>query len=191
MMLEFYRQIFKTYSYEIFLKCLWCEPSCSMRTDGRTGGQREGQTDRHDEFKVCKSVHHHSFQTNQPTNPTIFQMYYLTFNRMYSSTCFERPHTHHQELNNYSSSLWFYRRSLVIAVLLFVVGPAGRPNQQHCYHHAPTVRPEAATAVVELLMMGVRTPETCRAVHTIKRQVINLRNCCIGCLICLRKTWRS
>jgi len=30
-----------------------------------------------------------------------------------------------------------------------------------CYHHAPTVKPEAATAVVELLMMGVRTPETC------------------------------
>jgi len=24
-----------------------------------------------------------------------------------------------------------------------------------------TVKPEAATAVVELLMMGVRTPETC------------------------------
>jgi len=27
--------------------------------------------------------------------------------------------------------------------------------------HAPTVKPEAATAVVELLKMGVRTPETC------------------------------
>ena len=53
---------------------------------------------------------------------------------------------------------------------------ADRPDhdQQHCYHHAPMVKPEAATAVVELLMMGVRTPET---VH--KRQVINLRNCCI------------
>jgi len=34
-------------------------------------------------------------------------------------------------------------------------------EQQHCYHHAPTVKPEAATAVVELLMIGVRTPETC------------------------------
>ena len=35
---------------------------------------------------------------------------------------------------------------------------AGRPDhkQQQCYHHAPTVKPEAATAVVELLMMGVR-----------------------------------
>jgi hypothetical protein len=57
-------------------------------------------------------------------------------------------------------------------------GRAVRPDhdQQHCYH-APTVKPEAATAVVELLMMGVRTLETCSAVH--KLQVINLRNCCI------------
>ena len=42
-------------------------------------------------------------------------------------------------------------------------GRAGRPehDQQHCCHHATTVKPEAVTAVVELLMMGVRTPETC------------------------------
>jgi hypothetical protein len=48
---------------------------------------------------------------------------------------------------------------VVIAVLLVVVGPAGWTDheQQHCYHHAPKVKPEAATAV-ELLMMGVRTP---------------------------------
>jgi hypothetical protein len=98
---------------------------------------------------------------------------------MYSSTCFGRPHAHHQELNNCSNSLWFNRWNVVIAVLLVVVGPAGRRDhdQPHCYHHAPTVKPEAATAVVELLMMGVRTPETCWAVH--KRQVINLRNYCI------------
>jgi hypothetical protein len=37
----------------------------------------------------------------------------------------------------------------------------GDHDQQHCYHHAPTVKPEAATAVVEFLMMGVRMPETC------------------------------
>jgi hypothetical protein len=41
-------------------------------------------------------------------------------------------------------------------------GRAGRPDhdQQHCYHHAITVNPEAVTAVVVLLMMGVRTAET-------------------------------
>ena len=80
------------------------------------------------------------------------QFYYLTF--IYSSTCFGRPQAHHQELNNCSSSLWFYLRSVV---------DARRPDndQQHCYHHAPKVKPEASTAVVELLMMGLRTPETC------------------------------
>ena len=49
-------------------------------------------------------------------------------------------------------------------------GRAGRPDhdQQHCYHQAPTVKPEAATAVVEFLMMVERTPITCWAVN--KRQ---------------------
>jgi len=42
---------------------------------------------------------------------------------------------------------------------------------------AAMIKPEAATAVVELLMMGVRTPETYWAVH--EHQVINLGNCCI------------
>jgi hypothetical protein len=78
---------------------------------------------------------------------------------MYSSTCFGCPHAHHQELNNCSTSLWFYRWRVVIAVLLIVVRPDH--EKQHCYHHAPRVKPEAATAFVELLMMGVRTPETC------------------------------
>jgi len=82
---------------------------------------------------------------------------------MYSSTCFEHPCTHHQEFNNCSSSVWFYRLNVVLAVLLVVVGPAGRPDndQQHCYHHAQMVKPEAASAFVELLMMGARMPETC------------------------------
>jgi len=44
---------------------------------------------------------------------------------MYGSTCFGRPHAHNQELNNCSSSLWFYHWSVVIVVLLVVVGPAG------------------------------------------------------------------
>jgi hypothetical protein len=44
---------------------------------------------------------------------------------------------------------------VVIAVLLFVVGPdRADHDQQHCYHHAPTVKPEAATAVVELFDDG-------------------------------------
>jgi hypothetical protein len=53
---------------------------------------------------------------------------------------------------------------VVVAVLLVVVEPTGADwlnhNQQHCYHHTLKVKPEAANAVVELLMIGVRTPET-------------------------------
>jgi hypothetical protein len=45
---------------------------------------------------------------------------------------------------------------VVIAVLLVVVGP-----DHYCCYHASKVKPEAATTVVDLLMMGVRTPETC------------------------------
>jgi len=81
---------------------------------------------------------------------------------MYGSTCFGRRHAHRQELNNCSSSLWFYRWSVVVGVLLVVVAPGRRPDhdQQHSSHHTPTVKPEASTAVVELLTMGVTTPET-------------------------------
>jgi hypothetical protein len=82
---------------------------------------------------------------------------------MYSSTSFECPHAHHQELNNCSSSLLFYRWSVVVAVLLVVVGTVNRPDhdQQHCYHHDPTLKPETATAIVELLTTDVSAPETC------------------------------
>ena len=74
-------------------------------------------------FKICKSVHHRTIQINHQPDAIIFQFIILTF--IYNSTCFGRPHAHHQELNNCSISLWFYVRSVVIAVLLVVVGPAG------------------------------------------------------------------
>jgi len=72
-----------------------------------------------------------------------------------------------------------------VVLLLVVVGPDH--DQQHCFHHAPTVKPEDATAVVELLMMGVRTLETYWAVHKGKRQVINLRNYCIWLIYLKRR----
>jgi hypothetical protein len=36
-------------------------------------------------------------------------------------------------------------------------GRADMPDhdQQHCYHHSPTVKPDAANSVAELLMMGI------------------------------------
>ena len=68
-------------------------------------------------------------------------------------------------------------------------GRAGRPtgrhdhDQQHCYQHDTKVKPEAATAVIELLMMGGRTPKTCWAVN--KRQDNKLDYCCIWLVIYL------
>jgi hypothetical protein len=119
-------------------------------------------------------------QINHQPDATISPVYCLTF--IYSSTCFGCPHAHHQDFNNCSSSLWFYRGGSSAVGR----GQAGYNrsdhNQQHCYHHAPKVKPETATAV-ELLMMGVRTPETCWAVN--KRQVINWRDCCIWLVIYL------
>jgi hypothetical protein len=49
-----------------------------------------------------------------------FQFIILAF--IYSSTCFGRSPAHHQELNDCSSSLWFYLRLVVIA---------GRPAHEH------------------------------------------------------------
>jgi len=58
---------------------------------------------------------------NQPDGATS-QVYYLSLK--YSSTCFRHPHAHHQGLQQLQQPL-VYRRSLVIAVLLIVVRPAG------------------------------------------------------------------
>ena len=48
------------------------------------------------------------------------------------------------------------------------------------------VKPEAATAVIELLMMGGKTPETYVAVN--ERQDNKLENCCIRLVIYLNCT---
>jgi len=100
---------------------------------------------------------------------------------IYSSTCFGRSPTHHQELNDCSSSLWVYLRIMVIAVLCSWSGRPARPRTQHGYHHDTKVKPEAAIAVVELLMTGGRTPETCSAVN--KRQDNKLKICCVWLVI--------
>ena len=56
-----------------------------------------------------------------------------------------------------------------------------QPRTQHDYHHDTKVEPEAATAVIELLMMGGKAPETCWAVNI--RQDNKLKNCCTWLVI--------
>ena len=114
-------------------------------------------------------------QINHQTDATIFYFIILTF--IYSSTCFGRFPVHHQEVNDCSSNLWFYVRIVVINVLCSWSGRPARPRTQHDCHHDTNIKPEAATAVIELLIMGGKTPKTCWAVN--KRQDNKLKNCCI------------
>jgi hypothetical protein len=104
-------------------------------------------------------VIHRTIQINHQTDAKIFQFINLPF--VYTSTYFGRFPAHLQELNDCSGSLWFYRGD---SRAVFVVGPSGRkarPQTQHDCHHDKKVKPEAATAVIEFLMMGGKTAETC------------------------------
>ena len=113
----------------------------------------------------------HLIQINHQPDETIFQFIILTF--VYSSTCFGRFPAHHQEPNDCLGSLWFYFLSWW-------------SQTQHDYHHDTKVKPEAATTVIGLLMMGGKTPETCWAVN--KRQDNKLKKCCIRLVISVNCT---
>jgi hypothetical protein len=65
-------------------------------------------------------------------------------------------------------------------------GLPARPRTLYDCHHDTKVKPEAATAVIELLMMGGKTPETCWALN--KRHDNKLENCYIWLVICLNFT---
>jgi hypothetical protein len=134
-------------------------------------------------FKVFNTVHHRTIQINHQSDATIFQFNIMTF--IYSSTCFGRFPAHHQELNDCSDRLWFYLRILVTVVLC---SWSARPRTQHDCHHDTKGKPEAATAVIELLMMGGKTPETCWVVN--KCQDNKLENCCIWLVIYLNCTMK-
>ena len=61
-----------------------------------------------------------------------------------------------------------------------------QPQTQHDCHPDTKVKPEAVTAVIELLMMCWKTSETCWYVH--KCQDNKLKNCCIRLVIYLNCT---
>jgi len=111
-----------------------------------------------------------SIQINHQPGATIFHFIIQTF--IYSSTCFGRSPAHHKELKDCS------KQPLVL--------PSYRGDSRAVFVVGPTVKPEAATAVVELLMKGGRTPETCWAVN--KRQDNKVKNCCIWLVIYLNCT---
>jgi len=143
------------------------------------------------DFRTFQLVHHElafwhrSFTFNSNKSPTwcnSFSVYYpdvcLQLN-MFGT--FSRPS---------SGAQWLQRQPLVLSSYrgdsraVFVVRPVGRPARprtQRGYHHDTKVKPEAAAAVIKLLMMGGKTPETCWAVN--KRQDNKLKNCCIRLVI--------
>jgi hypothetical protein len=80
--------------------------------------------------------------------------------------------------NNFSG----YYPDVCLQLNMFrVFSRPARPRTQHGCHHDMKVKPEAATAVTELLMMGGKTPKTCWAVN--RRQDNKLKNCCIRLVI--------
>jgi uncharacterized membrane protein YhaH (DUF805 family) len=126
----------------------------------------------------------HLIQINHQPDATIFQFIILTF--VYSPTSFRRFPAHHQELNDCSGSLWFYLRVVVTVVLCLWSGRPARSRTQHDCHYDTKVKPETATAVIELLMMGGKTPETCWAVNRLQDN--KLKNFCIRLVIYLNCT---
>ena len=55
----------------------------------------------------------------------------------------------------------FTFRIVVTVVLCSWSGRPARPRIQHNYHRDTKVKPDAATVVIELLMMGGKIPDTC------------------------------
>ena len=127
---------------------------------------------------------HRSFKFNSNKSPT----WCNNFSVYYPDVClqlnmFRAFPAHHQELNDCSASLWFYLRIVVIIVLCSWLGRLAWPRTQHDCHHNMKVKPEAANAVIEPLMMGGKTPETCWAVNI--HQDNKLKKCCIRLVIYL------
>jgi hypothetical protein len=133
---------------------------------------------------------HWSFTFNSNKSPT----WCKSFSVYYPDVCLQlnmfRAFSHPS-----SEAQWLQWQPLVLpsyrgdSCAVFVVRPAGRsarPRTQHDCHHDTKVKPEAATAVIELLMMGAKMPETCWAVN--KRQDNKLKNCCIRLVIYLNCT---
>ena len=118
-------------------------------------------------WKSCLTFWHWSFTFNSNKSPT----WCNHFSVYYPDICLQ--------LNMF----WAFSRPSSGAQWLQWVGRPARPQTQHDYHHDTKVKPEASTAVIQLLMMGGKMPETCWAVN--KCQDNKLKNCCIRLVIYL------
>jgi hypothetical protein len=98
-----------------------------------------------DEFKVCKSVHHHTIQINHRLDATILPVYYIDI---------------YLQINMFRASPRLSSGAQQLQWQpLDLPSELGDGSTVGCGR--ARVKPDAATAVVELLMMGVGIPETC------------------------------
>ena len=109
---------------------VWDQQSVSVKS----------QQTRYSEFKICKSMHHHTIQINQPTRCNSFSSLlldvYVQLNMMFRAS--SRPSSGAQQLQQQPLVLQLeFGGSSAVGR-----GGAGRPehDQQHCYHYAPTVK---------------------------------------------------
>ena len=93
-------------------------------------------------FDVRKSVHHHTIQINQPTRCNIFTS--LLLDVYVWLNMFRAPLRPSSGAYNCTRSLWFYRWSVAVGALLVVVWQVCQTTT----NNAPTVKPEAPSAVV-------------------------------------------
>jgi len=101
-------------------------------------------------FDVRKSVHHHTIQINQPTRCNNFTS--LLLDSYVWLNMFRVPLRPSSGTYNCTRSLWFYRWSVVVGALLVVVW-------QTTTNNAPTVEPEAPSAVVRSWWWAERRPK--------------------------------
>ena len=110
------------------------------------------------------------FEINQPTRCNSFTS--LLLDVLCRSTCFGRLHAYHQELTTALTASGFTVGALVIPALLVVFWPDH--DQQHCYHHAPTVKPEAVNTVVSSWWWAWRLPKHVERQKTSSNKLVKL-----------------
>jgi len=126
-------------------------------------------------FDAGESVHHHTIQINQATRCNSFRS--LLLEVYVSLNMFRAPPRPSSGAYNYINSLCFYLWSVAVTALLVVVWSVdNRPDhdQQHCYHHAPTVKPEAVNAVVSSWLWAWRRQKHVERHKTSSNKLVKL-----------------